>query len=143
MGQEQEDIARALCTRYGGSEFQFKVDANEREELWKVRKAALFASKVAVVILLVSFIAFVHASKELRPGVEVWTTDVCVPISRLAECIVETKKDIDSSFLYAPIVGVAASSFLCNSHVKVMLEMEIFISSFYSIRKIPKTSLRV
>jgi D-lactate dehydrogenase (cytochrome) len=41
----------------------------------------------------------------LRPGCRGVTTDVCVPISRLAECILETKKDIEASFLLAPIVG--------------------------------------
>ena len=41
----------------------------------------------------------------LRPGSKGWPTDVCVPISRLAECIVETRKDIEASGLMAPIVG--------------------------------------
>eukprot|EP01128_Nolandella_sp_AFSM9_P007522 TRINITY_DN4149_c0_g1_i1.p1 TRINITY_DN4149_c0_g1~~TRINITY_DN4149_c0_g1_i1.p1 ORF type:complete len:499 (+),score=91.10 TRINITY_DN4149_c0_g1_i1:72-1499(+) len=87
QAKEQEQIARDLCTKYGGSDFQFKFEEKEREDLWKIRKAALMASK------------------ELKPDAEVWTTDVCVPISRLAECIVKTKEDIAKSFLPAPIVG--------------------------------------
>ena len=46
-----------------------------------------------------------YANKALRPGCELWATDVCVPISRLAECILETKKDLKQSFLIAPLVG--------------------------------------
>ena len=46
-----------------------------------------------------------YANKALRPGCEIWATDVCVPISRLAECIIETKKDLAESFLIAPLVG--------------------------------------
>ena len=41
----------------------------------------------------------------LRPGSKILATDVCVPISRLAECLIETKKDIDDSYLLAPLVG--------------------------------------
>jgi D-lactate dehydrogenase (cytochrome) len=41
----------------------------------------------------------------MRPGCEIWATDVCVPISRLAECILQTKEDLKGSFLKAPLVG--------------------------------------
>jgi D-lactate dehydrogenase (cytochrome) len=41
----------------------------------------------------------------MRPGCRGWTTDACVPISRLAECIVETKRDIAASSLVAALVG--------------------------------------
>jgi D-lactate dehydrogenase (cytochrome) len=41
----------------------------------------------------------------LRPGAGMWVTDVCVPVSKLAECILETRKDIDETGLLAPIVG--------------------------------------
>ena len=41
----------------------------------------------------------------LKPGCKGWPTDVCVPISRLAECILETRADIDPSNLTVPIVG--------------------------------------
>ena len=46
-----------------------------------------------------------HASLALRPGSRAWTTDVCVPISRLADCIRETKADLATSHLLGPLVG--------------------------------------
>jgi D-lactate dehydrogenase (cytochrome) len=49
----------------------------------------------------------------------VWATDVCVPISRLAECIAETKKDIDASFIPAPIVGHVGDG---NFHLTLVLD---------------------
>ena len=59
-----------------------------------------------------------YADKALREGGQLWATDVCVPISRLAECITETQKDIAASFLPAPIVGHAGDG---NFHVGFML----------------------
>jgi len=59
----------------------------ERDELWLARKTALWAAPI------------------LKPGSEVKITDVCVPISRLAQCIKETKEDMKHSFLLAPLVG--------------------------------------
>ena len=46
-----------------------------------------------------------YANKALRPGCEIRASDVCVPISRLAECILETKKDLKERALIAPLVG--------------------------------------
>ena len=46
-----------------------------------------------------------YAALAFNPGKQGWSTDVCVPISRLAECIVETRKDIDEKGLYCPILG--------------------------------------
>ena len=48
-----------------------------------------------------------------------WTTDACVPISKLAECIVETKKDLANSFLFAPIVGHVGDG---NFHLFILLD---------------------
>ena len=46
-----------------------------------------------------------YASLALRPGAKAWTTDACVPISRLADCIVESKRDLDESSLTGTLVG--------------------------------------
>ena len=46
-----------------------------------------------------------YASLALRPGAKGWTTDACVPISRLADCIVESKRDLDESSLTGTLVG--------------------------------------
>ena len=60
-----------------------------------------------------------YACKAIKPGSGLFATDVCVPISRLAQCIVETRKDIDTSGLVAPIVGHVGDG---NFHVCVMVD---------------------
>ena len=60
-----------------------------------------------------------YASLALRPGSKAWTTDVCVPISRLADCIVETKTDIDGVVLTGPLVGHAGDG---NFHLHLSLD---------------------
>ena len=85
--QEQAEMVGALCEEYGGSGFQWTTKAEERNKLWQARHDAAYAAKA------------------LKPQGQIWATDVCVPISRLTECIVETKKDIEKNGLTAPIVG--------------------------------------
>jgi len=79
---EQEAIIRQLSERNQGAHFRF-ARGEESEELWSARKNAYW-----------------HA-QTLRPGADVLTTDVCVPISRLAECIGETKQDLLKSSILA------------------------------------------
>ena len=64
-----------------------RVTPEDRAKLWQARHDAYYASLA------------------LRPGSRGWTTDVCVPISRLAECIRETKLDLADSPLIGPLVG--------------------------------------
>ena len=71
---EQVGIVRELAEMNGGGEFRWSNLAEERSKLWKARHEAYYAAV------------------NLRPGAVGWATDVCVPISRLAECIVETKR---------------------------------------------------
>jgi D-lactate dehydrogenase (cytochrome) len=85
--REQAEMVQAIAADNGGEDFRWATDAEERKKLWQARHDAAYASKA------------------LRPGAEVWATDVCVPISRLAECILETKKDLAASPLVAPLVG--------------------------------------
>ena len=59
------------------------------------------------------------AAKGLRPGANVIATDACVPISRLADCVTETKADMDRLGLLAPIVGHVGDG---NFHVSVLLD---------------------
>jgi D-lactate dehydrogenase (cytochrome) len=84
---EQARMIGELALQHGGGEFRWATDPQERERLWKARHDAYFANLA------------------LRPGAAAVTTDVCVPISRLAECISETKKDIAASSVTAPLVG--------------------------------------
>jgi len=73
----------------------------ERERLFSVRKSALFASTA------------------LQPGSTVWTTDVCVPVSKLAQCISETKQDLSTSSVLAPLVGHVGDG---NFHLFILID---------------------
>lgn len=84
---EQAETVQMIATEYGAGNFQWATRAENRNRLWQARHDAAYAALA------------------LRPGAKMWATDVCVPISRLAECILETQKDISESFLMAPLVG--------------------------------------
>ena len=60
-----------------------------------------------------------EAGRALRPGSQGFTTDACVPISRLAETMAETKRDLDASGLIAPIVGHVGDG---NSHLAILVD---------------------
>ena len=85
--KEQAELVQSIAGEHGGGEFKWATKPEERSKLWTARHDVTYANKA------------------LRPGCEIWATDVCVPISRLAECILETKKDLKQSFLTAPLVG--------------------------------------
>lgn len=57
----------------------------------------------------------------LKPGSSVWTTDVCVPVSKLPQLISETQKDLDTSFLPCPLVGHVGDG---NFHVFILFNKE-------------------
>lgn len=99
--EEQARMAGEIAEGFGGGAFRWASDAEERNRLWAARHDALWAAKA------------------LRPGAESWATDVCVPISRLAECILETKADIAASGLLAPIVGHVGDG---NFHLTLLLD---------------------
>lgn len=82
---EVAEIARAN----GAREFDRALSPERRAALWQARHDAYYAALA------------------LRPGARGWTTDVCVPISRLADCIRETKADLAASSLVGPLVGHA------------------------------------
>jgi D-lactate dehydrogenase (cytochrome) len=85
--EEQVEMVGEIAAEYGGSEFRWARQAEDRAKLWQARHNAYYAALA------------------LRPGAKGWPTDVCVPISRLAECILDTKRDIETTRLVAPIVG--------------------------------------
>lgn len=78
---------RDLAEANGGGEFQWSNLPEERAKLWKARHEAYYAAV------------------NVRPGAVGWTTDVCVPISRLPECILETKRDLEAGTVPATILG--------------------------------------
>jgi len=84
---EQVEMVKAVAAEHGGSAFRWATQAEDRNKLWQARHNAYYAALA------------------LRPGTKGWATDVCVPISRLADCISETKRDIRESKMLAPLVG--------------------------------------
>jgi D-lactate dehydrogenase (cytochrome) len=109
---EQAKMVQMISSEHGGNDFSWTADPQERDRLWRARHDV------------------VYADKALREGAQLWATDVCVPISQLAECITETQKELAASFLLAPIVGHAGDgnfhvSFVVNpSDPKEMAEAE-------------------
>ena len=84
---EQAQRMGEICQGFGGSDFVWVTRQEDRNRLWQARHDAAWAAKA------------------LRPGCAMWPTDVCVPISRLAECIVATKEDLETTHIPAPIAG--------------------------------------
>src|SRR6478609_755214 len=84
---EQSRRFGEIAAEFGGGPFQWTTRQEERTRLWDARHHAAMSNFA------------------LRPGAQMIATDVCVPISRLAECVRETQADIEQSRLLAPIVG--------------------------------------
>lgn len=99
--REQTEVVGALAAENGGGAFQWSNLPEERSKLWKARHEAFYAAV------------------GLRKGAIGWPTDVCVPISRLAECISETKKDLQGASMPAPILGHVGDG---NFHVIFVLD---------------------
>ena len=101
--KEQAEMFGEIATEYGGGPFLWTANTEERAKLWKARHDAYWASLT------------------LRPGAKGLSTDVCVPVSRLAECIAETEADIAEMGLVAPIVGHVGDG---NFHTMVLMDMD-------------------
>jgi D-lactate dehydrogenase (cytochrome) len=99
--REQSATMRAISDEFGGSEFQWATLPEDRTRLWKARHAAYYATLA------------------LKPGLTAIATDACVPISRLAECILATKADIEKSGLTVTIVGHVGDG---NFHLVVLYQ---------------------
>jgi D-lactate dehydrogenase (cytochrome) len=85
--RDQVEMFKAIADAEGALRFDWAEREEDKKRLWKARHDAYWAVKGT------------------WPGKDVLATDVCVPISRLAECVVETKADIQQHGLIAPIVG--------------------------------------
>ena len=84
---EQAEQVGAIAGEFGGSDFRWATRQEDRTKLWQARHDAYYAALA------------------LRPGAQGMTTDVCVPISRLADCIEETRADNEAAGVLAPMVG--------------------------------------
>lgn len=92
-----EEIARA----HGAEGFTWTSSPEDRAKLWQARHDVYYSTVAS------------------RPGARAMTTDVCVPISQLAPCIVETEADAKASGIVAPLVGHAGDG---NFHLIIMLD---------------------
>jgi D-lactate dehydrogenase (cytochrome) len=99
--REQVETFAEIAREHGGGELDWAERQEERTKLWQARHDAYWAAR------------------GLRPGAEVVTTDVCVPISALAACVSETRADVDRTGLLAPIVGHIGDG---NFHVMPLLD---------------------
>lgn len=99
--KEQAEMVQTLAAENGGGDFAWTSQAEERSKMWQARHDAAWAAKA------------------YKPGWGMWATDVCVPISRLAECILDTQKDIVANGLFAPIVGHVGDG---NFHLTMMID---------------------
>jgi len=98
---EQSASVGEIVTELGATDYRSAVDAQERASLWRARHDSFYASLA------------------LRPGAKAITTDVCVPISRLADCILATRADIDAHGLVATMVGHVGDG---NFHVMMLVD---------------------
>ncbi len=100
---EQAERFGAIATEHGGGAFEWAVKPEDRTRLWEARHNALYAALA------------------LQPGKKGMITDVCVPISRLAEAVRGTKEDLAASPLVAPIVGHVGDG---NFHLIMLVDPE-------------------
>ncbi len=85
---EQSDLFAEIASTHGASPINWATKEEDRLQLWQARHDAFWATKA------------------MKPGKEeLIATDVCVPISRLAQCVVETQKDLAENKIYGPIIG--------------------------------------
>jgi len=98
---EQVETVKALAAEHGGDDFRWATTPEERSKLWQARHDAYYAALA------------------LRPGSKGWPTDVCVPISRLAECIAETKRDLAQSSIPSALAGHVGDG---NFHLIFMID---------------------
>ena len=85
--KEQAEMVKEISNDEGGSDFQWETREQERQKLWEARHNAYYAALA------------------LRPGSKGWPTDVCVPISHLAEAVLQAQRDARRLGLTATIVG--------------------------------------
>ncbi|MBD3624072.1 MAG: FAD-binding protein [Rhodobacteraceae bacterium] len=99
--REQAEVVAELARENGGADFQWSVRPEERSRLWDMRHGVHYALMA------------------LRPGCRPVVTDICVPISRLADAVAETREDIDASGITGAMVGHVGDG---NFHSSLLVE---------------------
>jgi D-lactate dehydrogenase (cytochrome) len=98
---EQAETVQAIAAEHGGHGFEWATRLEDRDRLWQARHNAHYAAQA------------------LRPGSRSWAGDVCVPISQLADCITETKRDHEHASFPVCLVGHAGDG---NFHIVYLLD---------------------
>jgi D-lactate dehydrogenase (cytochrome) len=98
---EQVQMFNEISQEFGATGFQWAEQEEDRNQLWRARHDAYYAGLA------------------VYPGYRGYVTDICVPISRLADCIAETQADIAASGLFAPVIGHVGDG---NFHSTIFIE---------------------
>jgi D-lactate dehydrogenase (cytochrome) len=98
---EQSERFGEIAKDLGGGPFDWATRAEDRTRLWQARHDGYWAIR------------------QLRPGAEALSSDVCVPISRLADCVTETQRDAEASGFVAPMVGHVGDG---NFHMLLLVD---------------------
>ena len=99
--KEQSELFGEIASDHGGNDFEWTSNNEERNKLWQARHDAYWSCKA------------------VRPGADIYSTDVCVPISKLSDCIIETIEDMEQNGLTGPIVSHAGDG---NFHVALLID---------------------
>jgi len=99
--KEQTETVQEIASEHGGQDFEWATRPEDRSRLWQARHDAYYAGLA------------------LKPGCRTLTTDACVPISQLADCIAESCLDLEACGLTAPIVGHVGDG---NFHMLLLVD---------------------
>lgn len=101
--RDTSNVVQEIVQRHGSTRFEFAATEEEAGEMWENRKYAFFSTLAT------------------HPGSKVWTTDVCVPVSRLPQLVYETKEDLAKAGLKSTIVGHVGDG---NFHALILFKDE-------------------
>jgi D-lactate dehydrogenase (cytochrome) len=118
---EQAELVQDIARERGGEGFQWATKPEDRNRLWAARHQAYFAGL------------------QLRPGARAVSTDVCVPISRLTECMLETAADIDKASMPIPMFGhVGDGNFHCMILIRPDVEADLAAAKRFNERLVDR-----
>jgi D-lactate dehydrogenase (cytochrome) len=118
---EQAQLVQEIAREHGGEDFEWATKPEDRNRLWSARHQAYFAGL------------------QLRPGARAVSTDVCVPISRLTECIVETARDIAKASMPIPLFGhVGDGNFHCMVLIRPDSEADLAEAKAFNERLVDR-----
>jgi D-lactate dehydrogenase (cytochrome) len=118
---EQAHLVQEIARENGGEDFAWATRPEDRNRLWSARHQAYFAGL------------------QLRPGTRAVSTDVCVPISRLTECIMETGKDIANASMPIPLFGhVGDGNFHCMVLIRPDSEADLAEAKAFNERLVDR-----